>query len=193
MAAHCLTDELTGRTGTEEALSTLASASVQSFRQLEQKEISLLVLLAELTPRREYYPQHLQVMQKVKWKGLSPLAQHEQFNVMVQSIIARAKTLKLFYDDPTELPDTIRGAASLLERAAIRNSMLRVDGFGAEAHTTKLDVLYPSRDAPSGPRAAHVVRTVSLVQAWSRNLKICPHLFDKIALWGVPARYPRRE
>ena len=35
VTAHCLTDKLTGRTGTEEALSILASASVRSFLSLD--------------------------------------------------------------------------------------------------------------------------------------------------------------
>ncbi|KAA6415954.1 MAG: hypothetical protein FRX48_00673 [Lasallia pustulata] len=59
VTAHCLTDELTGRTGTEEALSILASASVRSFLSLGQMEIDLLVLLAQITPRRQFYPRHL--------------------------------------------------------------------------------------------------------------------------------------
>ena len=66
VTAHCLTDELTGRTGTEEPLYTLASPSVQSFLRLDQTEIDLLVLLAQLTPRRQYYPRHLQAMQEVE-------------------------------------------------------------------------------------------------------------------------------
>jgi hypothetical protein len=46
VTAHCLPDELTGRTGTEEALATLASASVCSSLSLDHIEIHLLGLLA---------------------------------------------------------------------------------------------------------------------------------------------------
>jgi len=74
VTAHCLTDELTGRTGTEEALHNLASPSVQSSLRLDQIEIDLLVLLARLTPRRHYYPRHLRVMQEVKWERLSSIS-----------------------------------------------------------------------------------------------------------------------
>ncbi len=59
VTAHCLTDKLTGRTGTEEALSILASPSVGSFISLDQMEVDMLALLAQLTPRRQYYPRHL--------------------------------------------------------------------------------------------------------------------------------------
>ena len=66
VTAHCLIDELTGRTDTEEVLSTLASPSVGSFLSLNQMEVDLLMLLAQLTPRRQYYPRHLRVMQEVQ-------------------------------------------------------------------------------------------------------------------------------
>ena len=46
LTAHCLTDELTGRTGTEEALLELEASSTHSFFKLEQEEIKLLELIA---------------------------------------------------------------------------------------------------------------------------------------------------
>ena len=84
VTAHCLTDELTGRAGTEEALSTLASLSVRSFLSLKKGGIDLLVLLARLTPRRQYYPRHLRVMQEVEWETLSALSQHDSFCTSVR-------------------------------------------------------------------------------------------------------------
>ena len=186
VTAHCLTDDLTGRTGTEEALSTLASASVQSFPRLEQAEIHLLLLLARLTPSRRYYPPHVQAMQEVKWERLSPLSQHDSFATLVQSIFQQARALELFQEGPSEIPDAgICGAQHLLERAAIRNSTLRVDGFGAEAHTTEHDILYDSRDrVVSSTRASDVCRTAQLVETWSQNLGVCPRLLEQIQSWG---------
>jgi len=93
ITAHCLTDELTGRTGTEEALFTLASPSVRSFPRLEQMEIDLLMLLARLTPRRQYYPQNLRVMQEVEWETLSSLSQHNSFCKSVRSIFKNVRSI----------------------------------------------------------------------------------------------------
>jgi hypothetical protein len=62
LTSHCLTDPLTGRTGTEEALHDLNSAAIWSFRGLDSNERDLLDHIANLTPTRRFYPQHLQVM-----------------------------------------------------------------------------------------------------------------------------------
>ena len=70
VTSHCLPDELTGRSGTEEALYGLASSSICSFLRLEQTDIDLLVLLARLTPLRQYYPENLRSMQRVNWGNL---------------------------------------------------------------------------------------------------------------------------
>ena len=189
LTAHCLPDELTGRTGTEEALSVLASASVRSFSQLEPAEIELLALLSSLTPRREYYPSYLRVMHTVNWNSLSPLSQHESFATAVQSILQRARTLDLFVKTPAELPGTnSRGAIDLLERARIRNSALRVDGFGAEAHTTQHDMHYESRDHFASTKEADVFHIASLVDDWSQSLNVTPQLLAEIERWSSPVR-----
>ena len=188
VTAHCLTDELTGRTGTEEALHTLASPSVQSFLRLDQTEIDLLVLVARLTPRRYYYPRHLKVMQEVEWESLSPISQHPSFFHSVQSIFERARTLDLFFDKTTEIPDAeVSGDLHLLERAGVRDAANRVHGFGAKHRTTKHDVDYISRDnVIDSFREARVCHTAKLVDSWSTKLKGCSQLLCEIESWGKP-------
>ena len=190
VTAHCLTDELIGRTGTEEALHTLASPSVQSFLRLDRTEIDILVLLARLTPRRHYYPRHLRVMQEVEWKRLSPISQHPLFFNLVRSIFERARTLDLFHDKPMELSDAdICGDHHLLMRAGVRDAAYRVHGFGAEHHTTKHDVNYIARDYISTSiRESQVFHTAKLVDSWSANLKGCSQLLREIESWGDPLR-----
>lgn len=195
VTAHSLIDELTGRTGTEEALSTLASAAVQSSPRLDQGEIDLLVLLARLTPRRQYYPQHLQVMQEVEWKRLSPISQHSSFFTIVQSIFERATTLDLFHDEPAALPDAeFRGDQNLLERAGLRDAAYRVHAFGAEHHTTNHDVIYVARDCVMNSiRESQVCHTAKLVDSWSAHVKGHPHLLREIESWGKPLHGPRLQ
>ena len=190
VTAHCLTDELTGRTGTEEALSILASPSVRSFHSLGRVEIDLLVLLARLTPHRQYYPRHLRVMQEVEWETLSPLSQHNSFATSVRSIFDQAATFSLFHDKPVELPDAgICGDQHLLERAAIRDSAYRVHEFGAENHTTDHDIEYVARDYISNSiRESQVYRIAKLIDCWSADLRGCPQLLHEIESWGEPLR-----
>lgn len=52
VTSFCVPDVLTKKTGTEQALSVLRSASMRSFIQLAEDEISLLVKIARLTPVR---------------------------------------------------------------------------------------------------------------------------------------------
>ena len=188
VTAHCLTDELTGRTGTEEALSILGSPSVRSFTSLDQSEIDLLLLLARLTPQRQYYPNHLREMQEVKWSTLPPLSQHVSYYASVRLIFEQVEAFSLFDDKPARLPDKdICGDKHLLDRATIRDSAYRVDGFGAENHTTAHDVVYISRDrVPHIGREPQVFNIAKLVDGWSANLKGCSQLLREIESWGEP-------
>lgn len=86
VTSHCLTDKLTGHTGTEEALSILQSAAIRSFQSFSTSEMEILRLTADLTPRHEYYPAHLQVMQQTRWRDLPALSQHSSFFPSVQVI-----------------------------------------------------------------------------------------------------------
>lgn len=195
VTAHYLTDELTGRTGTEEALYTLSSASVFSFLRLEQTDIDLLTFLARLTPSRQYYPRHLQQMQQVSWETLSPLSQHESFYTLVCSVFEKARMMDFLHEIPTNLPDIYTKTEQyLIERAAIRNSTFRVHGFGAENHTSKHDIVYISRDNISGSeRESQVHRIANLADSWSQTFKCCSNLLEVIQSWGKPLRGWNKE
>ncbi|KAI2627868.1 hypothetical protein GGR54DRAFT_590862 [Hypoxylon sp. NC1633] len=144
-----LPDPLTGKTGTEEALSILRSAAVRSFKFLTQEDVDLLTKIASLTPKRTYYPPTAQEMQTVGWSPkLGFLAQHGGFFQIVRSIFDQAETLRFLYEESyTELP-TLHGVEQkLLERDLIRSSTFRVSNFGAEDYTTELDhKYYEARD-----------------------------------------------
>ncbi|KAH0566189.1 hypothetical protein GP486_000421 [Trichoglossum hirsutum] len=195
VTAHCLTDSLTGRTGTEEALYGLMSASAQSFHVLGPTETGILELIAQLTPRRQCYPRHLRVMQEVDWLELSPLSQHNSFCGAVASIFKQARTFQMFQDTPAELPDAVVDASQgLVQRASIRDSAYRVHGFGAEDHTTEHDMAYPARDnPPDGSRRLQTYLTAKLVDCWTTDLKICGQLLHEVESWGNRIHGPRSE
>jgi hypothetical protein len=193
--AHCLIDQLTGRTGTEEALDGLAGAATRSFVELEPEDVELLEMLARLTPRRQYYPHHLRVMQQVEWEKLSPLSQHCAFHQHVRTVLNQAKLFHVFQEQPAQLlvADT-RGEQDLLERAAIRDSSFQVHGFGAESYTTDYDIVYASRDqALDSIREVQTCRTTKLVDDWSTNLVVHSQLLSEIESWGEPIRGPGHQ
>ncbi|KAH1912332.1 hypothetical protein KXW47_008089, partial [Aspergillus fumigatus] len=87
LTSSCLPDPLTQRTGTEQALTILRSASMRSFDRLHPEASIILAKIAELTPERHYYPSNERVMQTVRWdKHLGFLAQHDSFYKEVKGI-----------------------------------------------------------------------------------------------------------
>ena len=190
ITSNNLPDQLTSRTGTEEALSILRSASAQSFLRIEEEEIKLLEQITQLTPIREYYPPGLQVMHRVRWTKLPPLSQHHAFDGLVRSIICLANTFKLFEENPAKIADLpARGEKSLLKRAAIRNSTFCVYAFGAEDHVTTYDAKYEARDTISDSnREFQVYRTAKLVNSWSRDLQCTKTLLSRMIAWRIPVQ-----
>ncbi|KAK4626619.1 hypothetical protein CLAFUW4_05025 [Fulvia fulva] len=152
LTSFCLTDPLTGLTGTEQALTLLASASMHSFLRPTQDNLDMLAKIAGITPGRDYYPANEKVMQTVSWDAqLSCLSQHGALYDHVNQILARAQQSGVFYpDSDLEFPEFDHVDAFLHERDTIRSSAFRVAGFGAESFTTSLDMLYQTTDRPCG-------------------------------------------
>ncbi|KAF4634555.1 hypothetical protein G7Y89_g3550 [Cudoniella acicularis] len=144
---HCLPDELTGRSGTDEALRLLNSAAMKSFDRLRDEEIDLLNQIANISPRRQFYPKETKYMQIAEWSSLSPLAQHDAFYESVQSILLHAQDCELFFpQNRKEAKLLSHSAEDLIKRQSIRTSAYRVSQFGAEQYTTSHDIDYVSRD-----------------------------------------------
>ncbi|KAK4182710.1 hypothetical protein QBC35DRAFT_546309 [Podospora australis] len=153
--SHCLPDRLTGRTGTEEALRILRSAVVRSFQRLDSASALLLEQIQSLSPQRQFYPDHLQVMETSLWnESLPPLSQHDAFKPLVQDILQHAQDCELTSppeDTNPKLQQIVAdiresyGNSLLTQRAIIRNSVFRVSEFGAEDHTTSHDLPYHGR------------------------------------------------
>jgi Protein of unknown function (DUF3638)/Protein of unknown function (DUF3645) len=148
VTSFCLPDPLTRKTGTEQSLSILRSASMRSFTQLQPENTALLAKLANLTPTRAYYPSNERVMQTVQWQnGISYLSQHDSFREEVAKIFGHDRRMGIFYPDTrSNLPPLPDLNTDLLHRNRIRSSTFRVSNYGAEDHTTKLDRVYSSLD-----------------------------------------------
>lgn len=148
LTSYFIPDDLTSHTGTESALLILRSAAVASFDILKEHNIHLLELIANLTPKRTYYPEHLEVMQQVFWNSrLSFMSQHPELLLEVEKIftICRDGQSLRSKDDFVKPPSLEFGDAKLLKRHKISSSTFRVDGFGGEHFTRNLDVVYQGR------------------------------------------------
>ncbi|KAI9896164.1 hypothetical protein N3K66_008336 [Trichothecium roseum] len=173
LTTFCLPDPLTDRTGTEEALEILNSAALKSFDQFSCQDISILMNLASLTPRRHYYPKHEKVMQTVEWStNLGFGAQHGSFLTSVQGIFNRVERSQFFYPDSSiELPQLPEVHNWLLERDDIRSSAFRVSGYGAESFTDQHDGVQLSLKAKTSFEKAYIEK----LEQSSRSLEAHSH------------------
>ncbi len=97
LCSNPLPDPLTSQTGTDHALQELGAAGCFSFQRLTEADVKLLRLIESITPCRQYYPQHLRVMQTTEWSSHLPaLSQHGAFEPAVRSILQYAQSLAIF-------------------------------------------------------------------------------------------------
>lgn len=195
VTASCLPDNLTGRTGTEEALYLLRAAATWSFQKLEigGVEAELFGLIESLTPVRVYYPKHMKTMQKVTWSCLSPIAQHEEFSSIVRDVLAHASRFQIFVEgggdgSGSSAPtlNTQSREPRLLKRAAHRNAGFRTYEFGGSNGAERKDVVYEARDVPQKTSLdeAHVCYISALVERWPSRLNVCSNLMGVFERWG---------
>ncbi|KGO72346.1 Protein of unknown function DUF3645 [Penicillium expansum] len=163
-----LPDELTRRSGTEEAIRILRQESLRSSFPLHNDCIETLERIAGLTPCRTFYPRHLRVMQTVLWSSnLGQLAQHDDFQPLSQEILQSSEKCSYFHD--AELRKNYifyQGSTDLLTRARCRNEQLRSSDFSGPP-TSCIKKNYESRDCDiSSFRSSHV-DTYSLISLFS--------------------------
>ncbi|KAF5540059.1 hypothetical protein FNAPI_10599 [Fusarium napiforme] len=148
LTSYCLPDPFLRRTGTEEALTILGSASVRAPTALSQAAYTTLLNIAQLSPKRSYYPADQREMQRVRWRNdLSYTMQDDRFRKEVRNILEKYREVQFLFPKST-IPslDQHQSRDDLVDRAILRSSGTRVSGFDAEDFTTKQDVRYVSRE-----------------------------------------------
>ncbi|PLB53474.1 hypothetical protein P170DRAFT_473334 [Aspergillus steynii IBT 23096] len=165
-----LPDPLLKKTGTEQALEILRSASIRSFARLAAENVKILENIASITPERSYYPANERLMQQVSWQpDLGSLSQHEGFYEEVKAIIDQDRRMSMFY--PGKEPPRIslpHVEGTLLTRSKLRTSSFRVSGFGADDHTDEFDSRYSGLDR------------IRKTAQGSRVFTLCKMIYDEI-------------
>ena len=167
----CCLDPLTKRTGTEEALFVLRSAACRSFMKIDSRTTNLLCNIASLTTKRDWYPPHLECMQRVHWASLPVTSQHHGLYLSCVSITEIYQSLQQFRDDShtsqviLEKFSTIE--SHLLHRASLRAAIVYPSEFRQLLEGGKHDTTYSARDLlQSGSREVHshdVARSIYLL------------------------------
>ncbi|KAH7924415.1 hypothetical protein BV22DRAFT_1013332 [Leucogyrophana mollusca] len=182
LTGSCMPDPLTGRTGTEEALSCLRSASCLSFMRLEKGDVDLLRQIASLTVSRAFYPSHLRSMQQVEWQCLTPAAQHHGFHAAAMSILEHADRLQLFHEKSESRTLLVVRDSHLMARSSLRGMLLYPEEFAGPLPRDREDTEYVSRDildlhdATEGEARAHDIAI--MVHQWPSRLQTSPRLLD---------------
>jgi hypothetical protein len=164
-------DPLTGRTGTEEALHLLRSGICQPWSPLTEGQSRGLIWISKLTPRREYYPTHLKVMQKTFWDPhLTTNIQHDCFRAFVDAIHKRSEELAIFSSQSFQIPQLDpTGERPLTVRSQIRRQAYQRPNSGFLKQTLAEQSLpYPARHFQKAtPVRENVLEITRLVRSWS--------------------------
>ena len=187
LTSGCSTDPLTGRSGTEEALSLLRSASCWSMMRFGSREVELLSSIASICPTRTWYPVHLRRMQKVGWLNLPANSQHHELYVVSKGIKEHYEKARLFYGSQSSpLFQTFPSHDDdLLHRSARRFAYLfpSEDSSGKPSGGT-LDVRYSARDlveVSSGEQRAYT--TATAVHHRTANATTTKNILSMVESW----------
>lgn len=178
-ALHALTsfplpDELTGRTGTEEAMHCLASACSQPWTPLPDLSKHMLLMLESLSPKRQYYPKGSKFCQNAKWDNdLTMTIQHEGLAPLVEGILQQSRKLEAFQvtadvQPATDLEDATMSHLSL--RGLIRRQIYeRVRSPSDSLTLAKAAQWFPykPRDRGAKPEGCQVYHVVNMV--WTKS------------------------
>jgi hypothetical protein len=98
--SHYLADPFTGVTGYEMALRILQSARCNITQPLHPSTIDILNLMNTLSPKREYYPSHAKLMQRVRFpKNMHSLAACDAYYLITNTIIANSNKFTCLHKD----------------------------------------------------------------------------------------------
>jgi hypothetical protein len=96
-SSGCSTDPLTGRSGTEEALGLLRSATCRSIMKFSTRDAELLRLIASLCPVRSLHSRY-KTMQVVRWLNLPIRSQNHHLYLAAKEIKEHLETARCFHD-----------------------------------------------------------------------------------------------
>lgn len=188
ITSNMLPDPFTECTGTEEAISLLRQRSLGLIKPPDERTVDVLKNVAALTPRREFYPDHLKIMQQVRWhKTLSMLTQHDDFLPLADDIITSGDLYLVFHPEARPADSLCkRRNPHLLQRAQIRNSCFRSSKFGGEINVRDHDSKYRARDCVTETaRGTRSFEIASLVQDWPKELEVSENLKKDLHSIGI--------
>ncbi|TGJ78854.1 hypothetical protein E0Z10_g9910 [Xylaria hypoxylon] len=160
ITSFCLPDALTGRTGSSEALTVLRSGAAQPWAPVTKAVNDIFEAFDKLVPRREYYPPHIQRIQKIIWDpDLTSSIQCDGYRQAIEAIKAKSNNLQVF---TTDSGFELRETNHLCRRGGAQRQIY--DPFlDVEASYEFVDAVYFPRDRQYGVEAAQVYQIARVV------------------------------
>jgi len=182
----CSVDPLTGKTGTEEALTTLRSAAAGSFLKVDDRAAKLLGRIAALTTGCKWYPPHLRRMQTIHWAPLPTASQH--YNLYLSCVLIKKihQTLQVFHGNPPH--SMFEGFPErddhLLRRIGVRAALLDPPEF-CDVPGGNHDDVYKARDIiHNASGEARAFGTARVVYLWSTKMPRAKNIRALLESWG---------
>lgn len=189
LTSFVLPDPLTGRTGTEEALHTLRSGYCQPWRPLNDRLESVLKVISNLSPSREYYPKDLRRLQTVTWDiHLTMNIQHDSYEEIVNEIVAKSNRIRAFVTtDEKEAPcSDIETPLHLRRRGNFQRLLYERESSDSVEMITAKDMVYNSRDRQASlPQATKVYQTVQLLRKQPFHTHVEKKLVTILQKWNL--------
>ncbi|CAF3743066.1 unnamed protein product [Rotaria sp. Silwood1] len=109
MTSHTLPDQYTGMTGMERAFQLLNSAGCWSDQPFDSLSLNILSQIAAISPKVDYYPEHLTYMEKIDWNknGIPYSMQHFGYYLLAKRLIETSQQLEFMYSPSisTKMPE----------------------------------------------------------------------------------------
>ena len=195
VTSSTLSDPLTSRTGTEEALLMLREITAHCSAPVSDDVLEVLQSISTLTPHRELYPRYERVMQEVQWHPiLSQLSQHDDYATLAFGTVTNGNRFRIFYSNTMKVPAIDdRGDSELLLRARKRNSTLWSSDNGGNMLSHQYDRVYEARDCGNASERGHrAYEIASLIRSWPLNLDVTKNLLDDLCRYGKVSGFGSR-
>ncbi|PQE21089.1 p-loop containing nucleoside triphosphate hydrolase protein [Rutstroemia sp. NJR-2017a WRK4] len=173
LTSFILPDDLTSRTGTEEALSLLKSPQYEPWSTLNPPPFNCLLQIAKISPKREYYPKDGSTLQRTWYdKDLATYIQFDGYRSIVQNILEHHDKIAQFTPMKFEMPRLeVPGSR---EQHLVRRNLAKWRLFTRQVEkcAAVVDKVYHSRDGyqPNQSRS-NVLESLDLLVRWPKTLK----------------------
>ena len=187
LTSFVLADPLTKRTGTEEGLRYLQAANAQPWTPLSDNQRQYLMMISNLSPKREYYPPGLKSMQSIVWEEkLTTHIQNDGFQPLIARIIRGSDDLAMFHRNRIEQSeDSLSHDQHLLERS--RHWDMTYSKFRphlpAEA-SVKLSRYAPRDRLLQESSCQAIAEIVYNLSHWSQSLDVSLNLKQLAEAWS---------